>query len=406
MLAVCLLTGVTLPTFAQDRRPPASAETVRRAQGVLEMAAAAYQRVPALEDVMIYHVTMPMAEPATGKLQVAVGAGKDAYLRTSLFTFTALDGRMYVTRADSPERYVDVPFDGDFRKTLTRLFVNHDFWPLEPIHVAMRGGKGIKAYIEALTFKPLGRLRLADYEMVDDETGRSMHQVTLVADNGHVLVHIDPMTYFLSDLKIEMTPSGTANEGKIIADVRYHPKVVENPQGLIAFDPGRRIAVEAISLLNPRRLAPGDVAPDFDRVTLDGERVSLRKLRDSVVVLDFWASWCVPCGLALPKLQQFASWAKSSGKPIRVFTVNTREEFPSLDERRTRVVEFWKAQEFTMPILLDSDNSLSDSFGSPALPFTVVIGPDGKVGEIHVGYSADMIEKLKEETAAMLTLPR
>ncbi len=290
MLAVCLLTGVTLPTLAQDRRPPKSTEAVRRAQGVLEMAAAAYQRVPALEDVMIYHVVVPMAEPATGKLQVAVGTGKDAYLRTSLFTFTALDGRMYVTRADSPERYVDVPFDGDFRKTLTRLFVKQEFWPLEPIHVAMRGDKGIEAYIEALTFKPLDRLRLADYQMVQDESGRSMHQVTLVADNGHVLVRIDPMTYFLSGLKIEVTLSGTPKGGKIIADVRYHPKVIENPQGLITLDPSNRIAVEAISLLDPRRLAPGDVAPEFDRMTLDGERVSLRKLRGSVIVLDFWAT--------------------------------------------------------------------------------------------------------------------
>ena len=233
-----------------------------------------------------------------------------------------------------------------------------------------------------------------------------MHQVTLVADNGYVLVRIDPVTYFLSGLKIEVTPSGAPKKGKIIADVRYHPEVVENPKGLIALDLSDRITVEAISLLDPRRLVPGDVAPDFLRVTLDGERVSLRELRGSVVVLDFWATWCIPCRRALPKLQQFALWAESSGKPLRVFTVNTREDFPSIEERKARVVKFWKAQEFTMPILLDVDNSLSDSFGSPGLPFTVVVGPDGKIGKIHVGYRADIVEELKAETTALLELPR
>jgi len=53
MLAVCLLTCIALPTSAQQRRSPTSTEIIRRAQGVLEKAAATYQRVPALEDVMI-----------------------------------------------------------------------------------------------------------------------------------------------------------------------------------------------------------------------------------------------------------------------------------------------------------------------------------------------------------------
>ena len=69
----------------------------------------------------------------------------------------------------------------------------------------------------------------------------------------------------------------------------------------------------------------GQPAPDVTLRTLDGGTVRLAGLRGSVVVIDFWATWCVPCWEALEHTEELAAWAKSSGLPVKVFALNTME---------------------------------------------------------------------------------
>ena len=399
-MAVWLLMGVATASLGQDVDAATASERVERARDVLEMAAAAYRRVPALVDTATYEIRRPTADPAHGEMRLILGAGTDVRVDRSPFIYTALGDGLYVTRADSPERYVRAPFDGDFGRALRRLFVKDDFWPPEPIQIALRAGEGIDAYLAALRFKPLDRLRLTNHAVVEDDAKGPLHRLTLVADNGQVEVFIDAATHFVRRARVVVADGEAADH--LTANVNYEPRVVEQRDRLIAVNVDDRVAVEAISLLDPRRPAPGRVAPTFDRMTLAGERINLEQLRGTVVVLDFWATWCIPCRRALPELQQFASWAEASGKPIRVITVNTRETFVTAEERSAAVRDFWEERGFTMSILIDEDNSVSDAFGSPGLPFTVVVEPAGKIEKIHVGYQADLVEKLKRETTGLL----
>jgi thiol-disulfide isomerase/thioredoxin len=65
----------------------------------------------------------------------------------------------------------------------------------------------------------------------------------------------------------------------------------------------------------------GDPAPDFDLPTLDGKKkLKLSSLRGSVVLLDFWASWCGPCQDALPGTQKL--YTKYKAKGLKVVGVN------------------------------------------------------------------------------------
>ena len=62
------------------------------------------------------------------------------------------------------------------------------------------------------------------------------------------------------------------------------------------------------------KLQPGQAAPDFTLDDLDGQPVSLSQFKGQVVLLDFWASWCVPCIGDLPYLREVKE--KTSGWPV------------------------------------------------------------------------------------------
>ncbi|MEO9130749.1 MAG: TlpA disulfide reductase family protein [Sphingomonas sp.] len=70
----------------------------------------------------------------------------------------------------------------------------------------------------------------------------------------------------------------------------------------------------------------GDMAPDFQMTLIDGTKVSMADLRGKVVVLNFWATWCVPCREELPTLDAYYQAQQKAG--LRVFAVTTEDSVP------------------------------------------------------------------------------
>ena len=68
------------------------------------------------------------------------------------------------------------------------------------------------------------------------------------------------------------------------------------------------------------------IAPDFQAVTLDGKRLGLRDLEGEVVVLNFWATWCAPCKVELPLLDEAFRRLRRSG--LVVLAVTTEDSLP------------------------------------------------------------------------------
>jgi peroxiredoxin len=135
----------------------------------------------------------------------------------------------------------------------------------------------------------------------------------------------------------------------------------------------------------------GKEAPDFKLSTLDGHEVSLADLKGSVVVLDFWATWCPPCVESLPHLQQVYLDNKAAG--VKVFGIN-------LDDDKSKVAPFVLEKKLTFPILLDDGQSnLAEKYGASAIPQTVLIGKDGKVIKVLVGFSSSTEAELRKAIA-------
>ncbi len=74
----------------------------------------------------------------------------------------------------------------------------------------------------------------------------------------------------------------------------------------------------------------GERAPPATLVTLDGQKVSTPDLIGHVVILTFWATWCVPCRDELPLLSKYASDHASQGLRVLGFSLDTPEEVPGV----------------------------------------------------------------------------
>ena len=139
----------------------------------------------------------------------------------------------------------------------------------------------------------------------------------------------------------------------------------------------------------------GESAPNFTLANMDGSgNVTLSELKGTVVVLDFWATWCGPCKRGLPYLNQFNDWIKEEGLNVKVYAVNVWEE--GQDEK---VKKFWSDNKYTVDVLMGSaDKKLTDNYKINGIPTTVIVGLDGAIANQHSGFAGGekMIADLKE----------
>jgi peroxiredoxin/outer membrane lipoprotein-sorting protein len=114
----------------------------------------------------------------------------------------------------------------------------------------------------------------------------------------------------------------------------------------------------------------GKAAPDFNLQDLAGRRVALKELRGQVVVLDFWATWCGPCRIDMPRIEALHKEMKAQG--LRVFGVNGE------DAQVARA--YLDRNGYTFPTLSDPGMAVSRLYEVSAIPTAVVIDKQGKIG--------------------------
>ena len=79
----------------------------------------------------------------------------------------------------------------------------------------------------------------------------------------------------------------------------------------------------ALLLVGAKPPVVGQMAPNFELTLIDGTKVTLDQLRGQVVVLNYWATWCVPCKAELPLLDSYYVAQQKNG--LRVFAVTTED---------------------------------------------------------------------------------
>ncbi len=119
--------------------------------------------------------------------------------------------------------------------------------------------------------------------------------------------------------------------------------------------------------------------------------VALTDLKGKIVVLDFWATWCGPCIAAMPVIAE--TTAKFESRGVEFYAVN-------IGESEMDIKQFFEAAKAKPKVLLDPEGKIADAFKANAIPQTVIIGKDGVIEAVNVGYST--LESLQTELAEQL----
>jgi len=125
-------------------------------------------------------------------------------------------------------------------------------------------------------------------------------------------------------------------------------------------------------------------APHFSLTMLDGGKKGLKDYRGKVVLLHFWATWCVACRHEMPQIEQL--WQRYRDDGLVVLGVNVDRD------NLVGVQDFVHERNLSFPVVLDPDGVVRNTYEIRAFPTSYLIGRDGKIiGRIigERGWSGD-----------------
>lgn len=140
------------------------------------------------------------------------------------------------------------------------------------------------------------------------------------------------------------------------------------------------------------RLEEGEVAPDWELADFDGKKHKLSDFRGKVVLLDFWATWCKPCILAMPGIEQIQESYKDKG--VVVLGMNVEDEVQVARD-------FFRQKPAKYPQLAAA-GPVSRQYRIFGLPGFVVIDAEGRVALRLSGWGSDSQQRIKDKLDAAL----
>ncbi len=138
----------------------------------------------------------------------------------------------------------------------------------------------------------------------------------------------------------------------------------------------------------------GQLAPDFTLRTPEGETIRLSDLKGRPVMINFWATWCAPCAVEMPALEE--TYRKYKDKGLVVLAVN-QAETPD------KVTQYMRARDLTFPTVLDTDTSIAQLYRVTGYPTTWLVDRQGNLQQLRRGAftSSAQIEAMLGGTLAV-----
>lgn len=154
-----------------------------------------------------------------------------------------------------------------------------------------------------------------------------------------------------------------------------------------------------LSLLAPASAGAarvGQTAPDFSLPDRVGRATSLAEQRESVVVVDFWASWCLPCAPMIPHLDALAR--RYAGR-VRVLAVDIDQ---SRDKAEGFLQTYLPEPSSWMTILDDARAGTLARYGAAGMPAFYVLDATRTIRFVGVGFSPDHARELDDAVGALI----
>ena len=143
-------------------------------------------------------------------------------------------------------------------------------------------------------------------------------------------------------------------------------------------------------------VSTGDAAPAIELQNLPrvaGKYTSLASLKGKVVYLDFWASWCGPCRVSLPLLNNIRN--ELTGKDFEVLAIN-------VDEFESDALAFLEEVPVDYPVIWDPQGESPRQFGILGMPTAYLLDRQGIIRYVHQGFRNSDTEKIRAMVIELL----
>ena len=136
-----------------------------------------------------------------------------------------------------------------------------------------------------------------------------------------------------------------------------------------------------------------DSVPQFSLPQLDGRTLGAGELKDNIVVLDFWATWCENCVIEIPEFNKLEKEYSSRG--VKVIGLAVQSGWAS------DIQKFVKEYNMRYTVLVGNDDTVTD-FGVISFPNTYVIGPGWKLYKKYSGVSETKAADIRRDIETLL----
>jgi len=212
----------------------------------------------------------------------------------------------------------------------------------------------------------------AFWKPFDVELSRGdLHRSTVAVIDSHGYIR----SYFLGAPDL-----GGSLPGVLVEQLDSHGKGLFNGSGA-SWGPVQVLdTLAAIGGLSSALSGAEGQAPGFALSTLEGDQVSLTEFRGRPVLINFWATYCVPCRLEMPLIERMAK----QHPRLVVLLVDERDSTPAARDFITEV-------HIRSTVMLDSDGKVGDLYRITGLPTTIFMRADGTIESRYIGQTDEQI---------------
>ena len=152
------------------------------------------------------------------------------------------------------------------------------------------------------------------------------------------------------------------------------------------------LVIGALCVLTALSIADDRKAPNFRLKTMDGGEIQFADLLNrGPILVDFWATWCVPCLKEMVQFQKLYEKYHERGFEILAISIDTPRS-------ASKIKPTVKSKGFTFPILLDPNKEVLRMFGGRSVvPYAVIVSPDGQIVTSYEGYKSGNEDVVEQE---------